>query len=102
MMYAESLMADGQLEPARAQLAEAHQVLNDDMSPFTIADVEFDYAKVLWLTQPAERPRALSLARSARDTYDKRAPKTERYQTALGRIDRWLANDAERRVAQKP
>jgi tetratricopeptide (TPR) repeat protein len=101
-MYAESLMADGQVEAARAQLEAAHKVLNEDMSPFTVADVQFDYARAMWLTQPAERPRALSLARSARATYAEQAPKTERFQSTVARIDRWLANDAERRVAQKP
>ncbi|MDB4965921.1 MAG: Serine/threonine kinase [Myxococcales bacterium] len=102
MMYAESLLADGQLEPARAQLEAAHKVLNDDMSPFTVADVQFDYARALWLTQPDQRPRALSLARSARATYAELAPKTEHFQATVAKIDRWLANDAERRLAQKP
>jgi tetratricopeptide (TPR) repeat protein len=100
MMYAESLMALGQLEPARAQLEEAHAKLNDDMSPFTVADVSFDYARVLWLTRPAERAKALQLARAARQIYAESAPKTERYQSTLVKIDKWLANEADRRIAQ--
>jgi eukaryotic-like serine/threonine-protein kinase len=102
MMYAETLLSMGQLEPARAQLELAHKVLNDDMSWFTIADVSFDYARVLWLTRPAQRPQALQLARSARQLYVESAPKTERYQSVVAKIDKWLSNDAERRVAQEP
>ncbi|HEX9103835.1 MAG TPA: tetratricopeptide repeat protein, partial [Polyangia bacterium] len=99
MMYAETLMATGQLEPARAQLVAAYAVLNDDMSPFTVADVSFDLARVLWLTRPAERPKALQLARAARQIYAESAPKTDRFQSTLSKIDRWLASDAGRRVA---
>jgi len=101
MMYAETLMAMGQLEPARAQLEQAYKVLNDDMSPFTIADVSFDLARVSWLTRPNERPKALQLARSARQIYADSAPKTERYQSTLAKIDKWLASEADRRVAQQ-
>ncbi len=99
MMYAETLMAMGQLEPAREQLAEAYKVLNDDMSPFTIADVSFDLARVLWLTRPAEHGKALQLARAARRIYAESAPRTERYQTTLAKIDKWLANESDRRAA---
>ena len=62
-MYAETLMAMGQLEPARAQLELAYKALNDDMSPFQLADVSFDYARALWLTRPDEHGKALQLAR---------------------------------------
>jgi len=101
MMYAETLMAMGQLEPARVQLELAYKVLNDDMSPLTIADVSFDLARVSWLTRPNERPKALQLARSARQIYADSAPKTERYQSTLAKIDKWLASEADRRVAQQ-
>ena len=66
MMYAETLLAMGQPEPARAQLEPAYQALDDDMNPFTVADASFDYARALWLTRPAERPKAMQLARAAR------------------------------------
>jgi serine/threonine protein kinase/tetratricopeptide (TPR) repeat protein len=100
VLYAEELMARSDVEAARAQLAEAHAVLNPDLSPFMIADVEFGYARALWLTRPNEREKALQLARAARQTYAE-APKTERFASTLAKIDRWLANDAARQVAQK-
>ena len=101
-LYGEALLAGGQLEAAREQLAAAHQALNDDMSPFMIAEVQFDYARALWLTRDGERARALQLARAARQTYAEAAPKTERFQSTLSRIDRWLASDDERRLARQP
>jgi len=100
MMYAETLMAAGQLEPARAQLEQAYKVLNDDMSPFAIADVSFDYARVLWLTRPGEHAKAMQLARAARQLYVEWAPKTERYQSTLAKIDQWLASETERHVTR--
>ena len=99
MMYAETLMAMGQLEPARAQLELADEALDDDMSPFTIADVSFDLARVLWLTRPDEQAKALQLARRARRIYATSAPKTDRYQSMLAKIDKWLGDEADRRLA---
>ncbi|MCA1664260.1 MAG: tetratricopeptide repeat protein [Myxococcales bacterium] len=98
-MYAEALMATGQAEAARAQLELAHKALNDDMSAFQIADVSFDYARALWLTRPDEHGKALQLARTARQLYVENAPKTERYESMLAKIDKWLANESDRRVA---
>jgi len=90
MNYAETLLKMGQAEPARAQLAEAYAALDDDMSPFTRADVSFDYARALWATRPAEHAKALQLARAARQIYVENAPKTERFRELQQRIDDWL------------
>ena len=70
------------------------------MSPFTVADVSFDYARALWLTRPSEHQKALQLARTARQIYADTAPKTERYQSTLAKIDKWLASESDRRIAQ--
>ncbi|MCU1280394.1 MAG: pknB8, partial [bacterium] len=101
MMVADTLLAMGQAEPARAQLEQAYTVLSDDLSPLQVADVSFAYARALWLTRPAEHPKALQLARSARQIYVESAPKTERFQSTLAKIDKWLASEADRRVAQQ-
>jgi hypothetical protein len=98
-MYAESLLATGQAEAARAQLELAHKALNDDMSALQVADVSFDYARALWLTRPDEHGKALQLARTARQLYVDNAPKTDRYQSELAKIDKWLASEADRRLA---
>jgi tetratricopeptide (TPR) repeat protein/predicted Ser/Thr protein kinase len=101
-MYAETLLAMGQAEPARVELERAYKVLNDDMSGLSVADVSFDYARALWLTRPAEHDKALELARKARRIYADEAPKTERFQSLLGRIDRWIGDEAARRTAALP
>ncbi|HXU71221.1 MAG TPA: serine/threonine-protein kinase [Polyangia bacterium] len=102
-MYAETLLAMGQLEPARAQLEQAYKALNDDMNPLSVADVTFDYARALWLTRPAEHNKALQMARAARQIYVENAPKTERFQSSLAKIEKWLADEATRRtVADVP
>ncbi|HEY2749577.1 MAG TPA: serine/threonine-protein kinase [Polyangia bacterium] len=96
MAYGETLLAMGQLEEARDQLAQAYAVLDDDMSPLTVADVSFDYARVLMLTRPAEHAKALQMARAARQIYVENAPKTERYQSSLTKIQDWLNQSAQR------
>ena len=98
-LYGETLMAMGQLEPARAQLELAYKGLNDDMSALQIADVSFDYARALWLTRPDDHGKALQLARTARRLYAESAPKTDRYQSMLTKIDKWLASESDRRIA---
>ncbi len=93
MAYGETLLATGQLDEARNQLAQAYAVLDDDMSPFTVADVSFDYARALTLTRPAERAKAMQMARAARQIYVENAPKTERYAEMQKRIADWLAHN---------
>ncbi len=97
MLLGETLLSRGDAEGARAQLVEAFKALNEDMSPFMIADVKFDYARALWLTRPDERGKAMELARAARQLYGEAAPKTERYQSRLAKMDKWLADEAVRR-----
>jgi len=90
MNYGETLLELGQFEEARAQLAQAYAVLDNDMSPFEVADVSFDYAQALEKTRPDEHAKALQMARAARQIYVENAPKTERFQEAIRRIEDWL------------
>ena len=94
-MYAETLLATGQPEPARAQLELAHKALNDDMSALQRADVSFDYARALWLTRPAEHGKALQLAR--RGAADLRRQRAEDRALSVGASeDRQVAGERSR------
>jgi hypothetical protein len=42
----------------------------------------------------------MQLARAARQLYVEWAPKTERYQSTLAKIDQWLASETERHVTR--
>jgi tetratricopeptide (TPR) repeat protein/predicted Ser/Thr protein kinase len=98
LLYGQALLAGHQPEAARRELERAYELARrPDMSRFVSADLDFAYARVLWLTRPLQQAQALSIARGARQVYAERAPHTERFQSALTRIDRWLADDAARR-----
>jgi hypothetical protein len=99
LFYGEALLSGGELEAARRELEKAYQdAQHADMSRFLVADVDFAYARALWLARPAERDKALTIGRAARQLYAEGAPRTERFQSDLTQIDRWLADDATRRL----
>jgi tetratricopeptide (TPR) repeat protein/predicted Ser/Thr protein kinase len=93
MSLGEQELDDGATAEARALLDRAaakgeHAELSDIMR----AELDFDEARALYATAPADRPRAIDLAKRARDEYTRGAPPTKRWTDEENRIDRWLAD----------
>jgi tetratricopeptide (TPR) repeat protein len=80
-----ALLAEGRAADAVAPLEAALAVrLEKHLAPALVGETRFALARALW-ARPAERPRALALARSARDDYRGDAD-------TRGQIDAWLAS----------
>jgi eukaryotic-like serine/threonine-protein kinase len=99
LFYGLALLASGAAEPARHELERAYknsQKMSDDLSRSYLADVDFAYARALWLAKPGERDAAISIARAARQLLTDGTPATERFRAEVAHIDRWLSDDRAR------
>ncbi len=91
-----ALLSAGALGEARSVLEDALASCDRaELSPLSRADVEFAMARVLSATSTSLRPRALELARRARETYGTAGPRTRRFDDERAAMDRWLAQPGE-------
>jgi hypothetical protein len=80
---------------ARAVLERALSIATArpaDVNPSSVAAIHFMLAEVLW-PSPAERGRALELAKQARDQFAKAPPKDK---PRLAEVEAWLQTHAAR------
>jgi serine/threonine-protein kinase len=84
-MLGEALLGQGHSREAAASLAEAVALYGADRSSAYPSEARFVLARALWAS-PAERPRALSLAREARAGYERVADQA----AEVAEIDAWL------------
>ncbi len=84
---AQVALSEGRLAEARPLAEHAARVVEAQRPGPMLAQSRFVLARVLWAS-PAERPRALELARAARDTLDRMAAQRS---VAAVEIAAWLA-----------
>jgi hypothetical protein len=93
LSLAVALLGTGQVKEARAIIDDALASLEKaEVSPLTIADVEFAAARIRIRSDKSARAEAVALALKARDAYAAKAPNTKRYVDARAKIDAWLAD----------
>ena len=66
---ADLALAEGRIADARSLAERSVQILAAHPTDLTFAESQFVLARVLW-TAPADRPRAVAIARAARDAYE--------------------------------
>ena len=93
MSLAEAQLDAGDVASARALLDRAFDTATRaELSPITRAQLDFDYARVLWKGGPDARARAVELATKARDEYKVALPDTPRWAEQRARVEAWLAH----------
>ena len=91
----EALLGAGRAREATERLVEALRLVKDESTPIPHG-ARFALARALW-TSPADRPRALTLAREAKAGYQKLG----NLASDVAKVDTWLLAHGERRPGRR-